>query len=56
MLRKPIEKMSSTELKGMISYHIGNAEIFEQFRESKMAREFRELAAKYQAELEKRNA
>ena len=54
MLRKPIEKMTMSELQALVSYHLANAETFERAREPKMAVEFRGLAAKYQAELRKR--
>jgi hypothetical protein len=52
----PPEKMTVDQLERRCTFHESTAEAFERNNEPSMAKEFRELARKYQDELDRRKA
>ena len=53
-LSPPLSKMTVAQLEARIRIHESTAETFERKAEPGMAKEFREMAAKYRTELEGR--
>jgi hypothetical protein len=54
MILMPPEKLTVDQLRSRCAFHEGNAEVYERHNEPGMADQFRQLARKYQEELDKR--